>query len=194
MGLKVNLRDKRFGRKIIFKDLSLDFPDTGLYVLAGVSGRGKTTLLRMISGLDTDFSGCIIGGGAKNVSYHFQEYRLFENLSALENITELSFNNEDKEDITLATDTLKALGFTDEDIHLRPSELSGGMKIRVSFARAVLKNAPVLLLDEPTKELDREAASSVCRMINDKAKNALVILVTHETELTFLDNPVIIKI
>ena len=194
MGLNINIQEKSFGRKIIFKDFNYSFPDVGLFVLSGPSGRGKTTLLRIISGLDKDFIGSVEGGDAKNVSYHFQEYRLFENLTALENITEISFKNAEASDVELAKSTLHSLGFNEEEINLFPKQLSGGMKMRVSFARAFLKRSPIILLDEPTKELDYQATQAVEKLILQKSKEALVIMVTHNTDLSILKEAKIIEI
>ena len=93
MSLVIEGLKKSFGKRILFDELNLSFAKCGLYAILGKSGIGKTTLLRMISGLDTKFQGKIIGGGAKNVSYCFQEYRLFPQLNALENVI---FANHDK--------------------------------------------------------------------------------------------------
>lgn len=191
MSLKIQNLTKRFGKKMIFSDLSYCFAHKGLYVLRGKSGIGKTTLLRIIAGLDKDYSGEIIGGGIGQVSFAFQEYRLFPQLSALENVMLASEDNSDSDKIK-ATDLLTRLGFLPEDMKLLPSELSGGMKQRVSLARAFLKNAPILLLDEPTKELDPLLCERVCEIIRDIAQNRLVILVTHkEEDVLLLDGELI---
>ena len=79
-----------------------------------------------------------------------------------------------------AKDLLMSLGINDNDLNKYPNELSGGMKMRVSFARAVLKDAPVLLLDEALKELDINSITAICHVIEEEAKKRLVILVTHK--------------
>ena len=84
-------------------------------------------------------------------------------------------------------------GFTKEDMTLRPDELSGGMKMRVSLARAFLKDAPILLLDEPTKELDPRNADIVRQIILELSRNRLVILVSHDRDdAIFSDSAVIL--
>ena len=178
MSLRIKNLCKRFGKKNIFNSLSLEFLDKGLYVIRGNSGIGKTTLLRMIAGLDRDFSGEIVGGGIANVSFAFQEYRLFSNLNVLENVLVAS-KSKSESDISEAKLLLLSLGFTEADLGLYPGELSGGMKQRVSLCRAFLKKAPILLLDEPTKELDRALCEKIYKIILDISRERLVILVTH---------------
>ena len=87
------------------------------------------------------------------------------------------WNEENKE---LTKSLLKRLKFSESDMLLRPEELSGGMRQRVAFARAVLKKSDVLLLDEATKELDSELADTVLQIIAEEAKKRLVIFVTHK--------------
>lgn len=179
MALEIKNLSKTFGDKVILNDFSYSFPDTGAFVIFGDSGTGKTTLLRMISGLDKDYSGKIIGNPISEISMSFQEYRLFPNLTALENITELSFANASEENMNFAMRMLLRLNFSDGDMNLYPDELSGGMKQRVSFVRAVCKRSSILLLDEATKELDKELSDAVLEIIKEEAKKRLVILVTH---------------
>ncbi|MBQ8321261.1 MAG: ABC transporter ATP-binding protein [Clostridia bacterium] len=188
MALILKNVSKSFDEKRIFSSLSYEFSDTGIYAICGESGKGKTTLLRLISGLDNDFEGEIVGGGIKNVSYAFQEPRLLPTLTTIDNVI---FANHDKPDdaaVKKATNMLLRLGFSEEDTHLFPEELSGGMRQRVTLARAFLRDAPILLLDEPTKELDAENASIVKEIIKEESKRRLVILVTHnEADLSELD-------
>ena len=191
MSLEIKNLTKRFGKKTIISELSYRFSDKGLYILRGKSGIGKTTLLRIIAGLDKDYSGEVIDGGIERISFVFQEYRLFPQLSALENVMIASKNINDVDKIK-AKDLLTQLGFLPEDMQLLPSELSGGMKQRVSLARAFMKNAPVILLDEPTKELDAALCRQVCEMIKKIAEDKLVILVTHrDDDLSLLDGELI---
>ena len=191
MSLKIHDLSKSFGQKTIFTGFSYDFSDTGVYILRGKSGIGKTTLLRIIAGLDKEYSGNVSGGGIGNVSFAFQEYRLFPELSALENVM-LAKPNNNESDRNSAIEMLTQLGFSSADMNLIPSELSGGMKQRVSLARAFFKNAPILLLDEPTKELDALLCDRVCKTIREIAETRLVILVTHkEEDVLLLDGELI---
>ena len=177
----VNLH-KSFGEKILFSNLSHSFNDTGIYAIVGESGTGKTTLLRMICGLDNDYYGNIFGAGKENTSFVFQEYRLFDSLTAIENVVMPNGNLNDPNLNYAAFSLLSELGFTEKDMKLRPSKLSGGMKQRVSFARGVLRRTPILILDEPTKELDSETKRKMLGIIEREGKVRLVILVSHHPE------------
>ena len=146
MGVNVNIKEKRFGRKEIFKDFNYSFSDTGLYVIKAKSGVGKTTLLRIIAGLDKDYTGTVSGLLNGDVSMHFQEYRLFDSLSALDNVCELAYDTPNAENIDTAKRLLISLGLCEDELLLSPKELSGGMKMRVSLARAVLKEGKCLHL------------------------------------------------
>lgn len=182
MSLKITNLNKNFGEKCIFKGFSYSFDMSGIYALKGESGVGKTTLLRIIAGLDKDYTGEVLGGNIGRVSVAFQEYRLFSGLTALENIVFAISNGKDKAVFEKAKKTLFALGFSEADMSLYPEELSGGMKQRVSLARAFLADYPILLLDEPTKELDSANAKAVREMIKTLSKEKLVILVSHSDE------------
>lgn len=173
---------KSFDNKLIFEKFSYEFSDSGIYAIVGDSGTGKTTLLRMIAGLDESYEGEISGGGIQNVSYAFQEHRLFPNLSAIENVI---IPNGDSKDLSLyseAADSLNTLGISTDDFSLLPHELSGGMRQRVALARAFLRKKPVLLLDEPTKELDENIRFSLYKMIEKESESRLVIIVSHQND------------
>ena len=182
MSLKISNLKKSFGSQKIFDSLSLEFSDRGLYFIKGESGVGKTTLLRIIAGLDSEFEGEVTGGGIGNVSVAFQEHRLFPTLNALDNVYKVAFPTASEENLSKAKEILRALKFSDEDMKKRPAELSGGMKQRVSLARAFLAKGTILILDEPTKELDPELADTVIEMIKKESERRLVIAVSHRQE------------
>lgn len=182
MSLTLENITKCFGSKKIFEDFSYNFFDRGVYAIVGDSGIGKTTLLRIIAGLDTDFNGQVIGGGLQNTAFAFQEYRLFPQLTAIENAVIPNGDMKDDELVNQAKRMLLDLGFTESELAIRPNELSGGMKQRVSLVRAFLKNAPILLLDEPTKELDEDLRNTLYKMIVTESKKRLVIIVSHHKE------------
>ena len=161
----------------------------GVYIVTGESGVGKTTFLRIIAGLDNEYSGSVIGGGMENISFMFQEYRLFPALNTVKNAALASPDN-----LCEASEHLIRLGFKEADLKKKPRELSGGMKQRVAFVRALLKKSPILLLDEPTKELDQDTASIMLEIINEEAKKRLVIVVTHDDISDKLNGAQIIRL
>lgn len=178
--IKLQNLTKSFSEAKLFENLSYDFPEKGLVYLTGESGKGKTTLLRMIAGLDTAYTGTISREG--EVSYLFQDRRLFPVLTALDNVA-IAHENGGADKATArekARDLLLALNLSDEDMQKRPSQLSGGMQQRVAFARALLFDAPILLLDEPFKELDEKNRQVITHMILEEAERRLVVLVNHD--------------
>ena len=192
MNIVINNLNKAFDKKIIFSSFSYTFTENSIYVIEGDSGIGKTTLLRIIAGLDTDFDGEVLGGGIDNCSFMFQEYRLFPTANALENVL-LSRPKENRDEYE-AISLLKKLGFTEEEMYQTPDMLSGGMKQRISFVRAVYSDRPIILLDEPTKELDTTLADKMLEMIKELAKEKTIILVSHNPTEHILDNATLIKL
>ena len=192
MGLRLNGLTKSFDKKTLFRDFSYEFGDTGIYAVTGASGTGKTTLLRLVAGLDKEFEGEIAGGGIKSCSICFQEHRLFPHLTAVQNVTAVSFHEETVENTLAAKALLRRLNFTDDDMQLYPAELSGGMRQRVAFARAVLRKSSILILDEATKELDASLVDTVLDIIKEEGEKRLVLLVTHkDTEIERLGADII---
>ena len=149
MNLTIKNLTKSFGEKNIFENFSYSFDERGVTIISGVSGKGKTTLLRIIAGLDKKHGGEVLGVERDKISYAFQEHRLFPTASALQNVA-LSFSQKiGNEEIEKSRKMLARLGFNDADMELMPSELSGGMCQRVSLARAFVKDSELLILDEP---------------------------------------------
>ena len=175
MILKLDNLSKHFDGCDILVNFSYALKGPGAYIVMGESGVGKTTLLRIIAGLDKEYSGSVDGGGVENISFMFQEYRLFPALNALKNAALASLADPNE-----ASELLQRLGFKKIDLKKKPRELSGGMKQRVAFVRAILKKSPILLLDEPTKELDQDTVNTMLEIINEEAKTRLVVIVTHD--------------
>jgi ABC-type multidrug transport system ATPase subunit len=194
MSLIIKNLTKKFDNKTVIDNLSYEFPEKGIVAITGESGIGKTTLLRIISGLDWDYSGLVRGGNIGHVSFAFQEYRLFPHLTALENVIFANSETKSEAVVQKSKDMLKSLGLKESDFNLYPHELSGGMKQRISLARAFLKDVPTLLLDEPTKELDKENILLLIDVIRSIADQRLVIIVTHNLEDIECLSPTILKI
>lgn len=188
MSLRLINITKSFGDKKILNCFSYDFPQKGVVALVGDSGIGKTTLLRIIANLDDDYDGKVTDGGIKNTSMAFQEYRLLPNLTALENVLLANYGSKSEAETQRATDMLLKVGLSEGEIDLYPNELSGGMKQRVSLCRAFLREKPILLLDEPTKELDSNNVNRILDIIRNIAEERLVIMVTHsERDIEYLN-------
>ena len=179
MPLTIKNLSKSFANKVIFESFNYSFEEKGIYVLVGDSGRGKTTLLRIISGLDKEYSGEVL---SDTVAYAFQEYRLFPVLNALDNITKILWEHPTKEQTDSARNLLSSLGFLDADMLLYPKELSGGMKQRVSLCRAILAKRKILLLDEPFKELDSTLHERLRTILAKEAEERLIILTAHNLD------------
>ena len=176
MGLISSLT-KKYDDKIVFDNFNFRFDSNGMCFLLGNSGVGKTTFLRIIAGLDKDFTGTVHGFGA--ISMMFQEYRLFPWLSALDNAL-LSVTDIKPDDVERAKLLLLDLGFSEEETRLKPGALSGGMKQRVSFVRAIIRDSDTVLLDEPFKELDPGIVKVMYDIIEKDCANRLYIIVTHD--------------
>lgn len=177
--IKITGLNKRFGKKVIFKDFSFTFPEKGLIALVGSSGCGKTTLLRMIAGLDKKYSGSIELDSITKISYVFQEPRLLPTSTALENVA-LPLGNTDEAKLK-AIELLNGLGLGN-DLNSLPAEMSGGMKQRVSIARALAYGGELFLLDEPFNGIDAERTRYIMDLIKDLSENKLCIIVTHNQD------------
>lgn len=166
--------EKRYGDKVVLRDFSARFPGGECTCIMGPSGCGKTTLLRLILGLETPDGGQILGRSFPMAAV-FQENRLFEDFSALSNVTAVC----PKERRPEAAQHLMALGLG-ESLHAPVRTLSGGMKRRVAVARAVLAPGEVLVLDEPFTGLDRDTKAAVLAYLKDHTQGRTLLLVTHD--------------
>ena len=176
----------KFDKKTVLDNLSFDFEDGLKYALMGESGCGKTTILNAILQLIKHDSGYIDIDPNSKISYVFQEPRLFDWLTVLENVT-VVMDLSPKEAEEKAKKLLSELGLADATL-LYPAELSGGMKQRVSIARALAYEPTVMLLDEPFHALDADMKQKVAEYVFDYMDKKTVIMVTHdESETVFAD-------
>ena len=173
--MKINNLTKKFGSKVIFNNFSLELQDNGINYILGESGIGKTTILRIIAGLDKSFKGEISPSDAK-ISCVFQEPRLFPNLTLKENVEIVSQASKFK-----LEELLKILELENEANSL-PASLSGGMKMRASIARALYHDGDVYLMDEPFAALNDELKARALPKIFELLKGKTVIIVTHNVE------------
>lgn len=176
--MKIENLDKTFGSNSVMKGFSLDVKPHGITCLIGPSGCGKTTLLNIIAGTLNPDAGTIIRDSDENgrTSYLFQEPRLLPWLTALENVAVVL-----EGDASAARNMLNEVGLEDS-LEKYPNELSGGMKQRVSMARAFLYPSRLLLMDEPFQNLDTKLKSDLLKVFVKlwKQDERTVIWVTHD--------------
>ena len=190
---------KKFGDKQILKDFNLIVPEKQVLAIVGPSGGGKTTLLRMLAGLETIDSGQVIYNGEtldvaelekRNLlGFVFQDFQLFPHLSVLENLTlspihTMNVSKDEAEE--KAQGLLARLGLS-EHAKAYPYSLSGGQKQRVALARAMMINPEIIGYDEPTSALDPALRLEVEKLILQNREMGMTqIVVTHD--LQFAEN------
>lgn len=191
--------NKAFGGKQILTNFSLSIPEKQILAIVGPSGGGKTTLLRMLAGLETIDSGEIYYNGEslaidelekRNLlGFVFQDFQLFPHLSVLDNLTlsPIKTMNMEKEVAEKkARGLLEQLGLAGHADAFSFS-LSGGQKQRVALARAMMINPEIIGYDEPTSALDPELRLEVEKLIlQNKERGMTQIVVTHD--LQFAEN------
>ncbi len=170
---------KSFGKNVVLQDLSFSVTEGERVLISAPSGAGKTTLFRILAGLESADAGKISGCSREQISYLFQEPRLFPHLTVLENVTYVHPDPKAAEE--QGTVLLKRLGLSDA-LNRHPAELSGGMKQRVALARALCWDRPILLLDEPFTALDPELKSSVRALVAEACQGRTLLLVSHDPE------------
>ncbi len=175
--LRINDLCKSFDNKDVIKNLSVEFPHSGFIALCGASGYGKSTLLKIIAGIENTDGGKIdFEKHDAVVSMSFQEPRLLPTRTAAENVNFVL--GDKKATLAVAKALLDELGIHDHDAY--PDELSGGMKARVGIARALALKADIYLFDEPFANLDRATAELTSRVIKSHTDGALVLAVMHD--------------
>lgn len=182
--------------------VSLSLRDNEFVAILGPSGSGKTTLLNIIGGLDRYDSGDLIINGISTKKYKdrdwdsyrnhtigfvFQSYNLIPHQTVLANVElALTISGVSKsERRRRAKEALEKVGLGAQ-IHKKPSQMSGGQMQRVAIARALVNDPEILLADEPTGALDSETSVQVMDLLQEVAKERLVVMVTHNPELAQL--------
>ena len=182
-------------------DVSLNLRDSEFVAVLGPSGSGKTTLLNIIGGLDRYDSGDLIINGISTKKYKdrdwdsyrnhtigfvFQSYNLIPHQTVLSNVElALTISGISRtERRKRAKEALEKVGLG-EQIHKKPSQMSGGQMQRVAIARALVNNPDILLADEPTGALDSETSVQVMELLKEVSKDRLVVMVTHNPELAY---------
>lgn len=198
MEIKIENLCKSFGEQVVLNGLNLDVKNIHSIVIIGPSGGGKSTLLRILAGLEVSDSGEIEVNGEripkeeeelheyrKSIGVVFQAFNLFPHLTALENITlplEKVHKIPAKDAKERAETLLKRFGLYEHKSKY-PHQLSGGQQQRVAIVRAMALKPKVLLLDEPTSALDPALTKEILEAIKELRKDKKdMVLVTHEME------------
>ena len=177
--MKVTVKDLSFSydAKMIIQDLSFDFDDERPLCVLGPSGQGKTTLLRLLAGLETPTKGTIEGiTKDTTISVLFQEDRLFPHLTVRDNWKIVSSKITEEMILAMA----KALDLEEEDLNKRPRDLSGGMRRRCAIGRCLLFPADMVFMDEPFQGLDEATRDKVMETIKKRTHKRPFLMITHD--------------
>ncbi|MEP6599459.1 MAG: sulfate ABC transporter ATP-binding protein [Actinomycetota bacterium] len=194
MGIAAHQISKRFGDFVALDDVDLDVASGQLTALLGPSGGGKSTLLRIIGGLDDADTGSIHIDGVestgvpaqrRNVGFVFQHYAAFKHLSVFRNVAfGLEIRRRPKDEIRRRVHELLELVHLDQFADRLPSQLSGGQRQRMALARALAVEPKVLLLDEPFGALDAKVRKELrdwLRRLHDEVQ-VTTVFVTHDQD------------
>ena len=179
------------------RGVELSFNRGEFVAVTGKSGSGKSTLLNVISGMDTYEEGEMLVEGEPTshfmqkdweeyrkqyISFIFQDYNIIESFTVLQNVELALMNIENpKERREKALELLRRVGM-EKHIHHKGSKLSGGQKQRTVIARALAKDSPIILADEPTGNLDSQTSKEIIQLLREVSEDKLVIVVTHNFE------------
>src|SRR5690242_14683607 len=194
MSIKITGVGKRFGDFVALSDINLDIPTGQLTALLGPSGGGKSTLLRIIAGLELSDTGTVEIEGTdatdlpaqkRNVGFVFQHYAAFRHMTVAGNVGYgLKIRKRPRQEIAAKVDELLALVHLSQFADRLPSQLSGGQRQRMALARALAIEPSVLLLDEPFGALDakvRKELRAWLRRLHDEV-HVTTVFVTHDQE------------
>jgi NitT/TauT family transport system ATP-binding protein len=173
--MKLENVKKSYENKVVFEGLTVELPERETSCLMGASGCGKTTVMRLLLGLEMPDEGRVEGGVL--AAAVFQENRLCDGLDAVSNVL-LADEKGKREDALALLSALGLDGHTEKPV----CELSGGMRRRVAIARALFAPATHLFLDEPFTGLDEDTKEEVIRFVKEKCAEKTVLLITHEPE------------
>ncbi|MGD1007327.1 MAG: ABC transporter ATP-binding protein [Ignavibacteriaceae bacterium] len=184
----INL-NKTFGRRLIFKDLTFKVEDYGIAGISGANGSGKSTLVKILAGVDSPTSGKVIHiGNGKEIlpdKLHnhigfvspylvlYEEFSAWENLNHFARIRDVKFDNEK---ITYLLNQFLLFDRRNDFV----KTFSSGMKQRLKFIFALMHSPKLIILDEPTSNLDTEGKDSIYKIIEEESKSGIVIIASNE--------------
>ena len=197
--LEIKNVTKSFDRPL-FKEMSMTFQETVMYVIVGKSGSGKSTLLNILGGLDNEYQGVIEIDGQdirqiphyirKYIGFIFQQFYLIEEMNVKENVNLISYFKRimiSKKEYYLERLKIKDLQ------RYKTAILSGGQKQRVAIYRGFIAKHPIILCDEPTGALDYNTGKQILQLLQDTARKEkmTVIIITHNAALAPMADKVI---
>jgi NitT/TauT family transport system ATP-binding protein len=168
---------RRYGEQTVLDGLDLDLPDGAVTAVMGPNGSGKTTLGRLLLGLERPDAGTITGLGGLRRAAVFQEDRLCEQLTAVDNVR-LVLDRRIRREVVV--DELHRVGLDPGSLAKPVRELSGGQRRRVAIVRALLPAAGLVVLDEPFTGLDTEARGTVLAYVQERCAGRTTLLITHD--------------
>ena len=186
---------KNFGEGDVLRDISLDVARGEFVTLLGASGCGKTTTLRIISGLETPDEGTVLLDGKdvtalpperRPVNTVFQSYALFPHMNVEKNVAYgLRVHGMDKASIAKRVREMLELVQMEDYAKRMPSQLSGGQQQRVAIARSLIYRPALLLADEPTGNLDRKNGEEIIDLLKLSNRNLeqTILLITHDEKI-----------
>lgn len=194
MSIDITGVTKKFGDFVALDDVNVSIPTGQLTALLGPSGGGKSTLLRIIAGLDSADTGTVTIEGndatklppqKRNVGFVFQHYAVFKHMSVAKNVAfGLEIRKRPKDEVKRRVEELLALVHLSQFAHRMPNQLSGGQRQRMALARALAVEPTVLLLDEPFGALDAKVRKELrdwLRRLHDEV-HVTTVFVTHDQE------------
>ena len=183
LGIEIRNLALRFGDTTIFEDLSFDIPGGQFSALLGASGVGKTTLLKIVAGLETPSAGTVRatdgGPGPGRLAYMGQQDLLYPWLTVRQNVTLGARLRRERADKDWADHLLDRVGLADQATAL-PLQLSGGMRQRAAIARTLYEKKPFVLMDEPFSALDAITRATVQELAAELLADRTVLLITHD--------------
>lgn len=203
--IKIEGLQKVFGTKEVLKNVNLIFPKGSTTVILGLSGGGKSTIIKHIVGLMKPTGGSIVVDGVnvatcsdnelrevrKDIGYLFQDGAMFDSMNIFDNVAFPLREHFNYSEAEIEERVIKILKTTGLDAHrvakLFPNELSGGMRKRAGLARAIIMEPKIILYDEPTSGLDPITSDLITQLILDLQENLGVtsVLITHDMKESF---------
>ena len=196
---------KKYDSKTIINDVSLEIKDKEFLVLVGSSGCGKSTILRMIAGLEDITSGEIYIGDKcvnnvhpkdRDIAFVFQSYALYPHMSVYENIAfPLKMRNFKKDEIDKKVKEAAEILNLTEYLDRKPKQLSGGQRQRVALGRAIVRSPKVFLMDEPLSNLDaklRVQMRSEIKKLHEKLQTTFIYVTHDQTEALTMGDRIVV--